>query len=96
MYDANGSSAGDTDRQVRAEEDDTVWQIVVLHIGTAADDVEFQRLWEEAEYVKARLLHNPQPRLFDPETMAEMAIDAKRRKAQKSAADPLPTWRSMT
>ena len=57
---------------------DKVHQRIVRHVGTALDEMELKRLKDLAEYIKARLERESQPTVFEPEELAEMAIQAKR------------------
>lgn len=62
---------------------DRIRQRLVCHIGSAADDKGIARLWEEGELVKAKVQDSLRQGLFPPETMARMAIESRRRKAQE-------------
>ena len=61
----------------------TVSQKIVRHIGTALDKDELDRLIEMAEFVKAKLEVETDPNLFKPETISEMAIQARKKKEDK-------------
>jgi len=58
---------------------DKVKQRIVRHVGTAFNDEELKRLKDLAEYIKASIESETQPTLFSPETMAQMAIEARNR-----------------
>jgi transposase len=64
-----------------------VSQKIVRHVGTALDDFELKKLIELAEFYKAKLEAEANPTLFSPETIAEMAINA--RKANEVDDKPL-------
>jgi len=57
-----------------------VSQKIVRHVGTALDDFELEKLKELAEFYKANLEAEANPTLFSPETIAEMAINARKSK----------------
>jgi transposase len=57
-----------------------VSQKIVRHVGTALDDLELEKLKELAEFYKAKLEAEANPTLFSPETIAEMAINARKSK----------------
>jgi len=57
-----------------------VSQKIVRHVGTALDDFELNKLKELAEFYKANLEAEANPTLFSPETIAEMAINARKSK----------------
>jgi len=61
----------------------TVSQKIVRHVGTALDTEELIKLKELAEYIKAKLESDSSPTLFTPETVAEMAIQARRVKEKQ-------------
>ncbi len=61
----------------------TVSQKIVRHVGTALDDDELAKLKELAEYIKAKLESSSNPTLFTPETVAEMAIAARKAKEKQ-------------
>lgn len=61
----------------------TVSQKIVRHVGTALDDDELVKLKELAEYIKAKLESSSNPTLFTPETVAEMAIEARKDKEKQ-------------
>jgi transposase len=63
-----------------------VKQRIVRHVGTAFNDEELKRLKDLAEYIKASIESEGQPPLFSPETMAQMAIEAR----DKASDEPLP------
>lgn len=65
-----------------------VRQRIVRHVGTALDDTELQQLKDLAEYIIARLENERQPVLFAPETLAQMAIQARARN-QTQKDEPL-------
>ena len=56
-----------------------VRQRIVRHMGTALNDREVEKIKNFAEYVKAELEPEKSPKLFEPEQLAEMAIEAKRK-----------------
>jgi hypothetical protein len=56
-----------------------VKQRIVRHVGTAFNDEEIKRLKDLAEFIKASIETENQPGIFSPETMAQMAIDARDR-----------------
>ncbi len=64
-------------------EGEKVRQRVIRHVGVASDDEEEATLKERAELIKAKMLHELRPSLFSPEHMAELAIDAARRKSAR-------------
>jgi len=64
-----------------------VRQRIVRHVGTAYNDIELVKLKDLAEHIKSNMEHEQQPRLFEPETLAEVAIE-KRNQSQKE--DKLP------
>ncbi|MDE2790035.1 MAG: hypothetical protein OXI81_06395 [Paracoccaceae bacterium] len=53
-----------------------VRQRIVRHVGIAMNAEEEGALRQLAEHIKARMLHKRRPRLFPPEQVAEMAIEA--------------------
>jgi len=55
-----------------------VSQKIVRHIGTALEGEELDKLLELAEYIKANLEAETSPYLFEPETIAEMVIEARK------------------
>ena len=59
---------------------------ILRHVGIATNDREEAMLRRLAEQAKAEMLHKRQPGLFTPEQLADIAIDAARRKSDK----PLP------
>lgn len=59
-----------------------VSQRIVRHVGTALDEDELKRLKELAEYIKSKLESDTQPMIFSPETMAEMAIEGRKKLTQ--------------
>jgi len=61
----------------------TVSQKIVRHIGTALDSAELAKLKELAEFIKAKLESKSSPTLFNPETIAEMAIESRKAKAEE-------------
>ncbi len=61
----------------------SVSQKIVRHVGTALDDGELNRLKDLAEYIKANLEIETNPNLFAPETIAEMAIEARKTKEEE-------------
>ncbi|NOX18727.1 MAG: IS1634 family transposase [Chlorobi bacterium] len=62
----------------------SVSQKIVRHIGTALDSAELTKLKELAEFIKAKLESQSNPALFSPETIAEMAIEARRAKEDET------------
>jgi transposase len=68
--------------------DGKIKQRIVRHVGIAMNEDELRRLEELAEHIKSKMEHEIQPALFSPETMAEMAIDARRH--SKEDDTPLP------
>jgi len=62
-----------------------VKQRIVRHVGTAFNDDELKRLKDLAEYIKASLASEIQPTIFSPETMAQIAIQAR----DKATDEPL-------
>lgn len=62
-----------------------VHQKIVRHIGTAMDDRELEHLIRLAEYSKARIEEERQPRLFPPEDLAELSLIHKEKSNEKSA-----------
>lgn len=56
----------------------SVSQKIVRHVGTALDEKELEKLKELAEFYKAQLEQQTNPTLFAPETLAEMAIEARK------------------
>ena len=63
--------------------DDKIRQRIVRHVGIAMDNDELQRLRDLGEYVKAKLEAESQPTLFPAEDLAQLAVEArKRRQAQ--------------
>ncbi len=60
-----------------------VSQKIVRHVGTALDTEELIKLKELAEYIKAKLESESSPTLFTPETVAEIAIQARRVKEKQ-------------
>ena len=58
----------------------TVRQYIVRHVGTALDEDELKRLKELAEYIKSKLESEASPTLFAPEELAQMSIEAKKKK----------------
>ena len=63
-----------------------VKQRIVRHVGTALNEEELKRLKDLAEYIKATIESEMGSVLFSPESMAQMAIDAR----EKSNDDALP------
>lgn len=61
-----------------------VHQKIVRHIGTATDDLELEHLTRLAQYSKAKIEEERQPRLFAPETLAELTLVHKDRPFKKS------------
>lgn len=55
-----------------------VSQIIVRHVGTALDDFELKKLKELAEFYVVKLESESNPTLFSPETIAEIAINARK------------------
>lgn len=63
--------------------DGKIRQRIVRHVGIAMDNDELQRLRDLGEYVKAKLEAESQPTLFPAEDLAQLAVEArKRRQAQ--------------
>lgn len=62
-----------------------VHQKIVRHIGTATDDLELEHLTRLAEYSKAKIEEERQPRLFAPKEMAELSLIHKDRSLEKSS-----------
>lgn len=54
-----------------------VRQRIVRHVGTAYNEKELEKLKDLAEYIKANMEQETQPRLFEPETLAEIAITCR-------------------
>lgn len=63
-----------------------VRQRIVRHVGTALNDDELKRMKDLAEFIKASIEAESQPSLFSPESMAQMAIEAR----NKANDEPLP------
>ena len=63
----------------------SVSQKIVRHVGTALDEEELIKLKELAEFYKAKLEAESNPTLFSPETIAEMAIEARKIKEEKKS-----------
>lgn len=61
-----------------------VHQKIVRHIGTATDDRELEQLKRLAEYAKAKIEEERQPRLFPPEEAAELTLVYKEKTSSKS------------
>ena len=64
---------------------DKVRQVIVRHVGIAADEEELQRLRDLAEFIKARIGHADQPSLFPPEEIARQVIEARRNPPEPTA-----------
>ncbi len=64
----------------------TVSQKIVRHVGTALDEEELIKLKELAEFYKAKLEAESNPTLFSPETIAEMAIEARKVKEEEKSS----------
>ncbi|MDE0004812.1 MAG: IS1634 family transposase [Rhodospirillaceae bacterium] len=64
---------------------DKVRQVIVRHVGVAADGEELQRLRDLAEFIKARIGHADQPSLFPPEEIARQVIEARRNPPEPAA-----------
>ena len=64
---------------------DKVRQVIVRHVGIAADDEELGRLRDLAEFIKARIGHADQPSLFPPEEIARQVIEARRNPPEPAA-----------
>ena len=62
----------------------TVSQKIVRHIGTALDSAELEKLIELAEFIKVKLESESNPTLFNPETIAEMAIKSRKTKEKEN------------
>ncbi len=62
----------------------SVSQKILRHVGSALDENELNRLRELAEYIKSKLEVETTPNLFDPETICEMAIKARKAKEDKA------------
>ncbi|MCY4305319.1 MAG: hypothetical protein OXC62_11190 [Aestuariivita sp.] len=54
-------------------------QRILRYVGVAHDDQEKQAPWKIAEHIKAKMFHEPQPSLFPPEYVTEMAIESRRK-----------------
>ena len=59
-------------------DDNRVRQRIVRHVGVAANDAELARLLQLGEFVKAGIEDERQPQMFPPDTLAELAINARR------------------
>ena len=68
-------------------EGNKVRQRIVRHVGTALNEDEVNRLQELAYYIISQMEHQQQPRLFSPEDMAQMAIEARNKPEDEK---PLP------
>ncbi len=63
----------------------SVSQKIVRHVGTALDEEELSKLKELAEFYKAKLEAESNPTLFNPETVAQMAISARKSKEDEKS-----------
>ena len=63
----------------------SVSQKIVRHVGTALDEDELNKLKELAEFYKAKLEAESNPTLFNPETVAQMAIKARKSKEEEKS-----------
>lgn len=63
----------------------SVSQKIVRHVGTALDEEELLKLKELAEFYKAKLAAESNPTLFNPETVAQMAINARKSKEDEKS-----------
>ena len=63
----------------------SVSQKIVRHVGTALDEEELLKLKELAEFYKAKLAAESSPTLFNPETVAQMAINARKSKEDEKS-----------
>jgi len=66
-----------------------VKQRIVRHVGYANDEDELQRLKDLAEYLKSKIEADSHPVLFQPDDLAQMAIEARRKQNNNSDKSPL-------
>ena len=59
-----------------------VKQRIVRHVGIAENDEELIRLRDVAEFIKANIEDEQEPYLLAPETMAELAIEGRKKKEE--------------
>ncbi|MCF7859777.1 MAG: IS1634 family transposase [Candidatus Cloacimonetes bacterium] len=58
----------------------SVFKKIVRHVGTALDDDKLNELKNLAEFIKSKLEQETNPNLFSPESISEMAIQARKKK----------------
>jgi transposase len=56
-----------------------VKQKIIRHVGIAMDDKELVMLKDIAEFIKAKIEDEREPAVFAPETLAQMAIDSRKK-----------------
>lgn len=61
-----------------------VVQKIIRHIGSALDEYEIGKLFEVAEFVKAKIEEETKPNLFPPEELAQLAILQRERETRES------------
>jgi len=59
---------------------DKVKQKIVRHVGIALNDFELEKLKDLGEYIKANIENEIKPMLYQPEELAEAAIEARKKK----------------
>ena len=59
-----------------------VKQKIIRHVGIAANNDELEKLKDVAEFIKANIENEKEPYLFAPETMAELAIEERKKKEE--------------
>jgi transposase len=60
-----------------------VKQRVIRHIGYAETETDLKRLKELGEHIKAEIIEQKQPGFFSPESMAQMALEGKKKREEK-------------
>lgn len=66
-----------------------VKQRIVRHVGIAQDDDELERLKDLAEYVKTKIIAEHAPYFLPPEEVAEMAIEARKKRTDQDKPTPI-------